>query len=84
MIKLSKDELSRCHQILMDVWNAIAPDIDTIEGGIDNLGVIALCADYIDMYSRNKKADLEFMRVLWERHGFEQVCEALDKEYQYY
>lgn len=83
-MKLSKDELARCHQIVMDVWNAIAPDIDTIEGDIDNLKVVALCMDYVDMYAYKPKESMAFMRSLFDRVGFEQVCEEIAENYCYY
>lgn len=84
MMKLSKNELARCHQIVMDVWNSIAPDIDTLEGEIDNQGVVVLCMDYVDMYAYKGKEDMAFMQELFDRVGFGRVCKEIAENYCYY
>ena len=83
MIKLSKDELARTHQIVMDVWNAIAPDLDT-GPRTTNLKVVYICMDYVEMYAGSGREDLRFMMELFDRIGFEQVCKQIAKNYCYY
>ena len=82
MIKLSKDELSRCTQIVMDVWNAVAYDID-IDVDFNNTSAMYICTDtcYIDMYGGNGRDDSRYMTELYDKYGYEQVVEALAEEY---
>ena len=80
MIKLTQNELARCSTIFTQVFNAIAPDLDTVEDmDYSNRSLIEMCVDYVDMYALGKEADSAFMSELYDRIGYANVIKQLTK-----
>ena len=80
MIKLTQDELNRCTNIFTQVFNAIAPDLDTLEEfDYSNRSCIEMCVDYVYAYALGKEADSAFMRELYDRIGYANVIKQLTK-----
>jgi len=81
-IKMTKDELNRSINIFSQVFNAIAPDLDTIEGfRYTNKNCMEMCVDYVSMYAAGKEDDDAFMSELYTRVGYESVLKQLCKAY---
>jgi hypothetical protein len=83
MIKLTQYELDRCSNIFSQVFNAIAPDLDTLEEfDYSNRSCIEMCVDYVYAYALGKEADQDFMSELYTRVGYDNVMDQLE-EYIY-
>jgi hypothetical protein len=90
-IKMTKDELSRSITIFCQVFDAIAPDLDTIDGfrGVGlrdyytNKNCMEMCVDYVHMYAAGKKDDDVFMSELYNRIGYDSVLKQLCKAYSF-
>lgn len=81
-IKMTKDELNHAISIFCCVFDAIAPDLDTIEGfRYTNKNCMEMCVDYVNMYGPNPKADDAFMSELYKRVGYDSVLKQLCKAY---
>lgn len=81
-IKMTKDELNHAISIFCRVFDAIAPDLDTIEGfRYTNKNCMEMCVDYVNMYGPNPKADDAFMSELYKRVGYDSVLKQLCKAY---
>ena len=79
---MTKDELNHSISIFCRVFDAIAPDLDTIEGfRYTNKNCMEMCVDYVSMYGPNLKADDAFMGELYKRIGYDSVLKQLCKAY---
>lgn len=82
MIKLTQNELNRSINIFSQVFDAIAPDLDTIDGfRYTNRNCMEMCVDYVDMYAAGKAQDAAFMKELYDRVGYDSVIKQLCKHY---
>jgi hypothetical protein len=82
LTKLTQNELSRSINIFVTVFDAIAPDLDTIDDfRYTNRNCMEMCVDYVHAYGPDTDADAAFMSELYERVGYGNVIKQLCKAY---